>query len=89
MRAHNWRPGDLLPILISYPTQTPVGTGFLTSKETIMTTITNKQTLSNPAPAQPFSLMFIIETLFAVNLREKVDANTGGDKSDAKYTWGM
>jgi hypothetical protein len=54
-----------------------------------MTTITNKQNLSNPAPAQPFSLMFIIETLFAVNLREQIDAKTGGDKSDASYTWGM
>jgi hypothetical protein len=54
-----------------------------------MTTITNKQTLPTQAPAQPFSLAFIIETLFAVNLREKLDANTGGDKSDASYTWGM
>jgi hypothetical protein len=55
-----------------------------------MTTITNKQNLSTPtAPAQPFSLAFIIETLFAVNLREKLDADTAGDKSDASYTWGM
>lgn len=56
-----------------------------------MTTITNKQTITAPAqaPAQPFSLAFIIETLFATNLREKLDNDTRGDKSDAKYTWGM
>jgi hypothetical protein len=66
-----------------------VDTGFFNFKGIIMTTITNKQNLSNPAPAQPFSLMFIIETLFAVNLREQLDANTAGDKSDAAYTWGM
>jgi hypothetical protein len=54
-----------------------------------MTTITNKQALPTHAPAQPFSLMFIIETLFAVNLREQLDAKTSGDKSDASYTWGM
>jgi len=53
-----------------------------------MTTITNKQTHTE-TPAQPFSLMFIIETIFGVHLREQLDANTGGDKSDAKYTWGM
>jgi hypothetical protein len=55
----------------------------------IMTTITNKQTRPATEQATPFSLMFIIETLFAVNLREQLDANTGGDKSDAKYTYGM
>jgi hypothetical protein len=54
-----------------------------------MTTITNKQTHTATEQAQPFSLMFIIETIFGVHLREQLDANTGGDKSDAKYTWGM
>lgn len=54
-----------------------------------MTTITNKQTIPTHAPAQPFSLAFIIETLFAVKLREQLDADTSGDKSDAAYTWGM
>jgi hypothetical protein len=52
-----------------------------------MTSITNKQTL--PTPAAPFSLMGFIETLFAVKLREQLDADTKGDKSDAGYTWGM
>ena len=30
-----------------------------------------------------------IDALFAVNLREKLDADTSGDKADAAYTWGM
>jgi hypothetical protein len=64
-----------------------VGTDFLTSEENIMTSITNKQTL--PTPSAPFSLMGFIETLFAVKLREQLDADTKGDKSDAGYTWGM
>ncbi|MYN11148.1 hypothetical protein [Pseudoduganella aquatica] len=54
-----------------------------------MTTITSKQTRPATEQAAPFSLMFIIETLFAVNLREQLDASTGGDKSDAKYTYGL
>lgn len=30
-----------------------------------------------------------IDALFAVDLREELDAKTRGDKSDAAYTWGM
>jgi hypothetical protein len=30
-----------------------------------------------------------IDALFAVDLREELDAKTSGDKSDAAYTWGM
>lgn len=30
-----------------------------------------------------------IATLFAVNLREELDAKTSGDKSDAAYIWGL
>ncbi|NGZ84526.1 hypothetical protein [Duganella aceris] len=55
-----------------------------------MTTITTKQAVPETfTPATPFSLAFIIETLFAVNLRESLDKDTKGDKSDAAYTWGM
>ena len=55
-----------------------------------MTTITSKQAMPEIIkPAAPFSLAFIIETLFATNLREKLDQDTKGDKSDASYTWGM
>jgi hypothetical protein len=53
-----------------------------------MTTITNKQSLQD-TPAAPFSFMALIETIFAVKLREQLDADTAGDKSDASYTYGM
>jgi hypothetical protein len=58
-------------------------------KETTMTTITNKQTVPNTAPSAPFSLIGFIETLLAVRLREQLDADTKGDKSDAAFHWGM
>ena len=54
-----------------------------------MTTITNKQTIPGTAPAAPFSLIGFIETLLAVRLREQLDADTQGDKSDAAFHWGM
>lgn len=31
----------------------------------------------------------LIAKLLAVGLREKLDAETSGDKSDASYIWGM
>lgn len=40
-------------------------------------------------PAQPFGLALIIDAIFAPTLREKIDAATAGDKSDAAYTYGM
>ena len=39
--------------------------------------------------ASPFSLEAIISTLFMIELREKLDADTAGDKSDAAYTYGL
>lgn len=50
-----------------------------------MTTVTTQQ----PAPAAPFSLMGIIETLFAIQLREQLNSENKGDQSDAAYTWGL
>jgi hypothetical protein len=38
---------------------------------------------------KPFSIHNILAMLFAVELREALDAATSGDKSDAAYTWGM
>jgi hypothetical protein len=50
-------------------------------------------TLSTNAPAQPNSisgfLFLIVETIFAVNMREKLDAQSSADKADAAYTWGL
>ena len=34
-------------------------------------------------------LASIVDALFAVKLREELDAKTSGDKSDGAYTWGM
>jgi len=36
-----------------------------------------------------FTLAAIVDFLFAVKLRESLDAATSGDKSDAAMTWGM
>lgn len=36
-----------------------------------------------------FNLERLIAVLFAVELREALDKDTGGDKSDAAYIWGL
>jgi hypothetical protein len=57
-----------------------------------MTTATNSFT---PASSTGFSAKVagvayaVAATLFNINLRESLDAETTGDKSDAAYTWGM
>lgn len=53
------------------------------------TTNTTSNTAAGNTVKAPLSLATIVATLFAVNLREKLDAQTGGDKSDAAFTWGM
>ena len=53
-----------------------------------MTSITSNAT----APANSdtsFSLLNFVAALFQVELREKLDAETAGDKSDAAYHWGL
>jgi hypothetical protein len=42
-----------------------------------------------PATTSPISLMAFVAALFQLELREKLDAQTGGDKSDAAFTWGL
>jgi hypothetical protein len=42
-----------------------------------------------PAPAPSFSFSSFIDALFMVKLREKLDADTAGDKSDAAYACGL
>jgi hypothetical protein len=39
--------------------------------------------------ASRMTLASVIATLFAINLRESLDAATGGDKSDAAFRWGL
>lgn len=56
-----------------------------------MATITTAQYGNHGSrPSKPSSLIAaFIDALFAVKLREELDAKTGGDKSDARYTWGL
>jgi hypothetical protein len=39
--------------------------------------------------AQPFSLMWIIETLLFVNLREELAQSTDGEQPDSAYHYGL
>ena len=53
-----------------------------------MTSITsNAATPTNSDDS--FSLLNFVAALFQVELREKLDAETSGDKSDAAYHWGL
>jgi hypothetical protein len=54
-----------------------------------MTSITNTAPAGSTSPAPSFSFSSIIAALFMVNLREKLDAETSGDKSDAAYKYGL
>ncbi len=54
-----------------------------------MTSITNTAPAGSTYPAPSFSFTSIIAALFMVNLREKLDADTAGDKSDAAFTYGL
>jgi hypothetical protein len=53
-----------------------------------MSTLTSKATVP-VADIAPLSLYDFIASLFAVELREKLDAGTSGDRADAAYTFGM
>jgi hypothetical protein len=54
-----------------------------------MTTISTQATSSNKPTKQPLTLAGLVAAFFMVDLREKLDAQTAGDKTDAAYTWGM
>lgn len=57
-----------------------------------MTTATNSFT---PANSTGFSAKVagvayaVAATVFGINLRESLDAESSSDKADAAYTWGM
>lgn len=50
---------------------------------------TTNNAARNTSPAPAFSLMAIVSFLFQLDLRDKLAAETGGDKSDGAYTWGL
>jgi hypothetical protein len=54
-----------------------------------MTSITHNAPAGSTYPAPSFSLASFVAALFMVDLREKLDAETSGDKSDAAYTYGL
>jgi hypothetical protein len=53
-----------------------------------MATFTNAATAGTTTDSS-FSLSGFIAALFQLELREKLDAETTGDKSDGAYTWGL
>jgi hypothetical protein len=45
--------------------------------------------VATAASTTPVSLSDFVASLFAVDLREKLAAETTGDNSDAAFAWGM
>lgn len=54
-----------------------------------MTSITHTAPAGPRFPAPKFTLASLVAALFMVELREKLDADTSGDKSDAAHTYGL
>jgi hypothetical protein len=56
-----------------------------------MTTATQTSSFFQAKKVQkaPLTLAAIVAAVFMVNLRESLDAATGGDKSDAAFACGM
>ena len=54
-----------------------------------MSTINNTAPAGATFPAPSFSFVSIIEALFMTKLREELDAETAGDKSNAAFHYGM
>jgi hypothetical protein len=54
-----------------------------------MSSITNTAPAGSTYPAPSFSFSSFIAALFMVNLREQLDADTSGDKSDARFAYGL
>lgn len=54
-----------------------------------MSSITSTAPAGSTYPAPTFSFTSLIAAIFMVKLRETLDAETSGDKSDAAYTYGL
>lgn len=54
-----------------------------------MTSITSTAPANSTYPAPSFSFTSILAAVLMVNLREKLDAETAGNKTDAKYAYGL
>ena len=54
-----------------------------------MSTVTHNAPVQSTYPAPTFSFLSIVAAFFMVNLREQLDADTAGDKSDTAYVYGL
>lgn len=54
-----------------------------------MTSFTNTAPANSTFPAPSFSFASILDALFMTKLREELDADTAGDKSNAAYHYGL
>ena len=54
-----------------------------------MTSFTNTAPAGSTYPAPSFSFASLIDILFMTKLREELDADTAGDKSDAAFHYGL
>lgn len=54
-----------------------------------MSNFTTTAPAGSTYPAPTFSFASIIDALFMTKLREELDADTTGDKSDAAYHYGL
>jgi hypothetical protein len=54
-----------------------------------MSTITTTAPAGSTFPAPSFSFASLVDVLFMTKLREELDAEIAGDKSDAAFTYGM
>jgi hypothetical protein len=54
-----------------------------------MSSISQTAPAGSTYPAPAFSLLSIVAALFMVNLREQLDGETAGDKSNSAYAYGL
>jgi hypothetical protein len=54
-----------------------------------MSSITRTAPAQSTYPAPTFSFFSIVAAFFMVNLREQLDGETAGDKSNSAYAYGL
>ena len=87
MGTHDWTAFACVDILL-YNSRISIDQEYAMSAST-MSISTRTGNGHNAPQGKKITLYTILAALFAVELRESLDAATSGDKSDAAYTWGM
>ena len=54
-----------------------------------MSTVTHSAPALSTFPAPTFSFLSLVAAFFMVNLREQLDSETAGDKSNSAYAYGL